>query len=282
MVSPPRVAIVTGGNSGIGTAIVQDLLKRGWKVAIADIKENKELVEELGEAVSYHHCDVADYYSQAIVFQQVWDMYGRIDALCANAGIVDQGSIFVMDHRGADNIPPKPDLSCTDVDYKGVIYGVQLAIHFMRKNKVPGGKIVVTASVAGIMPLPTYPEYDGAKAAVVNFVRATAPILKQKENISFNCIAPGIVHTKIAPKAMIDAVPAGYLTPVDTVVAAYVRCLDDASLVGKTIECSVDKQFFIDTPKLGNGPVSERAVAVWDPLFKIYHKESSDLADAVY
>lgn len=91
MVSPPRVAIVTGGNSGIGTAIVQDLIKRGWKVAIADIKENKELVEELGEVVSYHHCDVADYYSQAIVFQQVWDMYGRIDALCANAGIVDQG-----------------------------------------------------------------------------------------------------------------------------------------------------------------------------------------------
>ena len=77
-----------------------------------------------------------------------------------------------------NRIPPKPDLSCTDVDYKGVVYGTQLAIHFMRKNKTPGGKIVATASVAAIIPHETYPEYDGAKAAVVNFVRGTARILK--------------------------------------------------------------------------------------------------------
>ena len=75
-------------------------------------------------------------------------------------------------------IPPAPDLSTTDVDFKGVVYGTQLAIHFMRKNSTPGGKIVATASVAGIVPHETYPEYDGAKAAVVNFVRATARILK--------------------------------------------------------------------------------------------------------
>lgn len=75
-------------------------------------------------------------------------------------------------------IPPKPDLSTTDVDFKGVVYGTQLAIHFMRKNSTPGGKIVATASAAAIVPHETYPEYDGAKAAVVNFVRATARILK--------------------------------------------------------------------------------------------------------
>jgi NAD(P)-dependent dehydrogenase (short-subunit alcohol dehydrogenase family) len=75
-------------------------------------------------------------------------------------------------------IPPKPNLLTTDVDYKGVVYGTQLAIHFMRKNKTPGGKIVATASVAAIVPHETYPEYDGAKAAVVNFVRATSRVLK--------------------------------------------------------------------------------------------------------
>lgn len=58
------------------------------------------------------------------------------------------------------------------------MYGTQLAIHFFRKNKVAGGKIITTASVAGIIPHETFPEYDGAKAAVVNFVRATARILK--------------------------------------------------------------------------------------------------------
>jgi NAD(P)-dependent dehydrogenase (short-subunit alcohol dehydrogenase family) len=64
------------------------------------------------------------------------------------------------------------------VDYKGVIYGTQLAIHFMRKNKVPGGRIVTTASAAAIYPHESYPEYDGAKAAVLNFVRATGRILR--------------------------------------------------------------------------------------------------------
>jgi NAD(P)-dependent dehydrogenase (short-subunit alcohol dehydrogenase family) len=69
-------------------------------------------------------------------------------------------------------------LLTTDIDYKGVVYGTQLAIHFMRKNKVPGGRIVATASAAAIYPHETYPEYDGAKAAVLNFVRATGRVLR--------------------------------------------------------------------------------------------------------
>jgi len=75
-------------------------------------------------------------------------------------------------------MPSKPDLSTTDVDYKGVVYGTQLATYFMRKNKVPGGRIVTTASVAAIYPHESYPEYSGAKAAVLQFVRATSRILK--------------------------------------------------------------------------------------------------------
>ena len=65
-------------------------------------------------------------------------------------------------------ISPKPDLWCTDVDYKGVVYGTQLAIHFMRKNMTSGGKIAVTASVAALYPHESYPEYDGVKAVVGN------------------------------------------------------------------------------------------------------------------
>lgn len=102
-------------------------------------------------------------------------------------GIDTVSSIFIFDHRNSDKydsdlrklrvvilleadmtvrIPPKPNMLCTDIDYKGVVYGTQLAIHFMRKNKVPGGNIVATASVAAVVPHESYPEYDGAKAAV--------------------------------------------------------------------------------------------------------------------
>lgn len=265
----------------MGMGIVRRLVEKGWKVAIADINENKKFAEELGDAASYHKCNVADYDSQAEAFQQVWNKYGRLDALCANAGIVDKSSIFIFEHRGSDKVPPKPDLSCTDVDYKGVVYGTQLAIHFMRKNKVPGGKIVATASVAAIVPHETYPEYDGAKAAVVNFVRATARILKDKENIFINTICPGIVHTSIIPQEMVDAVSKECLTPISTIVNAYERCLDDDTLYGRVIECSAEKQFFLEPPGLANGHVSRRAVTVWDPLFKMYHKESSGLSDAI-
>ncbi|KAH7402502.1 hypothetical protein BKA66DRAFT_564417 [Pyrenochaeta sp. MPI-SDFR-AT-0127] len=281
MDSSPRVAIVTGGNSGMGMGIVQKLVTQGWNVAIADINESKTFADELGNASSFHKCNVADYDSQAEMFQQVWDRYGRIDALCANAGIVDKSSIFIFEHRDSDTIPPKPDLSCTDVDYKGVVYGTQLAIHFMRKNKVPGGKIIATASVAAIVPHETYPEYAGAKAAVVNFVRATARILKDKENITINAVCPGIVQTSIIPQEMVDAVSAECMTPVSTVVGAYERFLEDESLYGRIVECSAEKHFFLEPPTLANGRVSRRAVTVWDPLFKMYHKEGSGLSDAI-
>jgi NAD(P)-dependent dehydrogenase (short-subunit alcohol dehydrogenase family) len=61
MTSPAHVAIVTGGNSGMGMGIVRKLVEKGWKVAIADINDNNKFAEELGEASSYHKCNVADY-----------------------------------------------------------------------------------------------------------------------------------------------------------------------------------------------------------------------------
>lgn len=92
------------------------------------------------------------------MFSSVWSTWGRLDALCANAGIVDRSSVFILNWRGKDEVPPEPDLSCTDIDWKGVVYGTVLAVHFMRKNEVPGGKIVCTASIAGVIPHKSYPE----------------------------------------------------------------------------------------------------------------------------
>ena len=65
MTSSSRVAIVTGGNSGMGMGLVRKLVEKGWKVAIADINENEKFAEELGDRSSYHKCDVANYYRYA-------------------------------------------------------------------------------------------------------------------------------------------------------------------------------------------------------------------------
>ncbi|KAK3061569.1 hypothetical protein LTS18_005908 [Coniosporium uncinatum] len=257
----------------MGKALSRDLVQKGWRVAMADIRPNGELSKELGDKAEFFQCNVADYDSQARMFQGVWSKWGRLDALCANAGIVDR------------RVPPAPDLSCTDVDYKGVVYGTQLAIHFMRKNNSPGGCIVATVSIAAIHPHETYPEYDGAKAAVLNFIRATHRVLRQKENISINGVLPGIVATDIIPPEMIAAVSPECLTPPSTIVEAYHRFLDDPSLSGEAIECSVDKCMLVprenwETNFL-NGYKSKRAVTVWDPLFKMMHFEGSGLPDAI-
>ncbi|KAG7133982.1 Short-chain dehydrogenase/reductase ascJ like protein [Verticillium longisporum] len=281
MMADKRVAIITGASSGMGEALLRDLASKGWHVAMADLNTNDTLSSELGRNASFHKTDVADYDSQAKMFQEVWNEHGRIDALLANAGIVDKESLYIFDHRDSDVIPPKPSLLCTDIDWKGVVYGTQLATHFMRKNKVPGGTIVATGSVAALYPHETYPEYDGAKAAVVNFVRATSRVLKIKENIRINVVLPGILATSIIPPEMVAAVSPECMTPISSIVAAYNTFLEDDTLSGQAIECSAEKRLFVPAMEPLNGHVSKRAVTVWEPLFKMYHHEGSGLPDAI-
>ncbi|KAK0924982.1 hypothetical protein LTR91_020258 [Friedmanniomyces endolithicus] len=290
-----RVAIVTGASSGIGEALTRELINRGWFVAMADLRESTALTDEFGSKAKFYETDVASYDAQAKTFAVVFHSHGRIDALCANAGIGDRGSIYILNHRSKDEIPPAPDLKCTDVDWKGVLYGTQLAIHFMRKNPTPGGAIVATASIVAVHPHASYAEYNGTKAAVLNFVRGSAGVLKVKENIRINCVMPGIVDTAIVPRQMIAAVdPSEYVQsslhtstqswpshPSPPFVSAYLRLLDDESLTGQGIECSVDKQLPFTDPPLMNGKHTKRAATVWDPLFKIMHGENSGLADAI-
>lgn len=163
-----KVAIVTGTASGMGTELAGDLIKQGWNVGCIDVNEStgQKLAAELGERAFFVKCDVAKYDDQATAFSEVWNKWGRLDAVLMNAGIVDRSSIYILNHRGSKEIPPAPDISTTNVDYLGVVYGTQLAIHFMRQNSAPGGQIVATASIAAVHPHASYPEYCGAKAAV--------------------------------------------------------------------------------------------------------------------
>lgn len=152
----------------MGTALARDLLSQGWKVGCLDVNEPvaKKLFSEYGDQALVVKANVGDYDDQAKAFAAVFEKWGRIDALLANAGIVDRSSVYILNHRNSKEIPPAPDVATTTVDYLGVVYGTQLAIHFMRQNPTPGGQIVATASIAAVHPHSTYPEYCGAKAAV--------------------------------------------------------------------------------------------------------------------
>lgn len=245
----------------------------------------------LGPNAAYFHANVASYASQAAAFTAVWERWGRLDALLANAGIVDQSSLYILRHRGASvaDVPPEPNLLCTDVDYKGVLYGTQLAVHFMRHNPggaggPGGGKIVCTASNAGVHPHRSYPEYNGAKAGVVQFVRTVADVLAAKERVYVNCVCPGIVATNIIPPEMVAAVSPECMTPVGTIVRAYDGFLAEGDArFGVVAECSGELVSELDYSQLKfkNGRPSERSVTVWDPLFRDMHGEDSGLAEAL-
>ncbi|CAK7236331.1 hypothetical protein SBRCBS47491_009601 [Sporothrix bragantina] len=278
------VALVTGASSGMGEAFTRDLVRQGWHVAMLDLRPNPKIIDDLGDNVSYYKGNVADYDSQAQCFQAAYDRYGRLDLVCLNAGMIDRSSLYILKNKNDhDTIPPAPDLSCTDVNVKGVYYGTQLAIHFMRKNKetLPGGSnIIVTASASSLYPHECYPEYSGSKAAVWNFVRSMARVLKMKENIRINSIRPGFVLTGLAPPGMVDAIDRRNTTPISTIVRALNQILGDHKLLGAALECSIEKIILTPEPEFLNGEPSARAGFVWEPGFTALHGEPSNLPDA--
>ncbi|OAL19026.1 hypothetical protein AYO22_10355 [Fonsecaea multimorphosa] len=280
-----KVAIVTGGVSGIGAELTRKLIREGWRVAALDIASQghlaQNLLDELGENFMFCQCDISHYNEQASAFSAVFRKCGRIDALCANAGIIDRSSIYILKWRGKTEIPPEPDLSCTDVCMKATIYGVQLAIHFIRQNPTPGGSIVATSSMVAVHPVASFPEYSGAKAGINGFVRACAPYLQFKENITINTVCPGVVPTQFISQHMRDTFGEDSLTPASTIVGAYWKCLNDRSLNGEFIECSRDQHFILKRPEYADGEVSKRTTTVYDPYFVTIHGEPSGLPDIV-
>lgn len=242
---------------------------------------------QLGSKASFHQANVASYESLGAAFLSVWDKYGRLDAVVANAGVADRTSLYILRerHRNVEDIPPAPDTLVTDVNYKGMLYSIQLAIHFMRHNKpIAGGRIVAAASIVALAPEVQEPQYSGTKAGVLNLVRAAAPILKLKDNILLNAVLPGTVQTPLNTAEFIAAVDPASLTPMETVIRAYEDFLEEeleGGRAGEGLECSAEKVIPVGKPPVGNGKISEMAVLPWDKWFRDLHGETSGLDYAI-
>ncbi|HEY7178241.1 MAG TPA: SDR family oxidoreductase [Gaiella sp.] len=157
-------ALVTGGASGIGGALVARLRAEGFDVRVLDI------------ATGF---DVGD--------PGHWDAVDAVDVACLNAGVLggpaDPAELTLESYRRA-----------LAVNVDGVVLGVRRLARVME----PGGRIVCTASLAGLTAVPDDPVYALTKHAVVGFVRSVAPPLGQR-GISINAVCPGFVDT-----AMVD------------------------------------------------------------------------------
>jgi len=166
--SPKPTAIVTGGAGGIGRGFAERLLKRGYRVVLADIDKQSgpKVQEELGPDTLFVQCDVSDWDSQAAMFKAAHEWGGSIDVLMANAGIEEQEFFYGLPGEGGE--PVKPNMKVIDVDLHSVLYGLRLFRHYRRlaPKGGPAGKIIATSSMAGHYAFPASPAYSAAKSGV--------------------------------------------------------------------------------------------------------------------
>ncbi|MCV7175285.1 SDR family oxidoreductase [Mycolicibacterium sphagni] len=197
-----RVVVITGSASGIGRGMAERFAEDGCRVGIADINVEaaEQVADELStscEAVAYP-VDVSKEDSVASCIDAVLQRWGRLDVLCANAGIYPAAPLGEMTEAEWDHV--------TGINLKGVFFCVKHAIVPMRQQR--SGRIIVTASVTGpVVGYPGMTHYAAAKAGTVGLVR-TAALELASQGITINAVMPGNVLTpgwKGQPQEYIDA-----------------------------------------------------------------------------
>ncbi len=189
-----KVAVITGGASGIGEGTVRRFVEEGARVVIADIQEARarKLVEELGTVTAFHQTDVTQEAEVEGAIRQAVERWGRLDCMFNNAGVPGvSGPIAETDMSGFD--------STIAILLRGVVIGMKHAAKVMAPQG--SGSIISTASIAGLGVGFGPHVYSAAKAAVVHLTRSVANELGE-QGIRVNAIAPGAIATPIFGKAM--------------------------------------------------------------------------------
>lgn len=179
-----KVALVTGGSSGIGFGIASHLAKLGAHVIITgrDADKLADAAKEIGANVSPIALDVTKVNEIDALYQRIQREHGKLDILVANAG---GGQIVPLGALTEEHVD-----RTFDTNVKGVIFTVQSALPIMPS----GGSIVIIGSTASINPSPGMSIYGATKAAVRNLVRAWIQDIKGS-GIRINVVSPGPVHT---------------------------------------------------------------------------------------
>jgi NAD(P)-dependent dehydrogenase (short-subunit alcohol dehydrogenase family) len=194
----PRIAIVTGGASGIGRAIATALVARGDTVMVADIDEQgaeqvagqlDEQARDTGRA-SAAALDVTDHAAVEELYRSVADQHGRLDLVFNNAGIAVGGMTdeLTLDHW----------TKTIDVNLRGVVHGVHAAYPIMLEQG--HGHILNTASLAGLVPAPMMLPYTTTKHAVVGMSMALRAEAAGR-GVRVSVICPGFVDTPLLDNA---------------------------------------------------------------------------------
>ncbi len=179
-----KVAVVTGGGSGIGKSAVQRLARAGAKVVIADLKHCPELAMEVG-GISIA-TDVTDEAQVKNALTQAVEQFGGLDILVNNAGVFANYELL--------KDATKEDFQkCFDVNTLGAFYGIKYAATLMNE----GGSLINIASYAGKTGFTNLASYGASKFSVVGLTQTAALELSER-NIRVNCVCPTSVNTPMA------------------------------------------------------------------------------------
>jgi len=193
-----RVAIVTGGGSGIGEALCRALAARGDTVVVADIDgaSAERVAGDIGANAAAAKVDVRDAVSVQALVDDTVATHGRLDLMVNNAGIGVGGDLLELTVAHWDRI--------IDVNLRGVVHGVQAAYPVMARQR--HGHIVNIGSVAGLTPPPYLTPYVATKHAVVGLSLALRGEAKA-HNVGVTVVCPGWTDTPILDSTGPDDLP---------------------------------------------------------------------------
>jgi len=237
-----KVAVITGGNSGIGLATAHRFVAEGAHVFITGRRQAEldEAVRQIGKHITGVQGDVSNLADLDRLFASVKRQQGRLDVLFANAGIVALAPLGEITEEHFDKV--------FDINVKGLLFTVQKALPLF----TDGGSIILNASIVASKGLEAISVYSATKAAVRSFARCWTTDLRHRK-IRVNTISPGPIETLIyhkvgltreqvneAKESLVAAVPLGRMgTPNEVANAAVFLASDDSSYV-TGIELFVD------------------------------------------
>lgn len=229
-----KIAVITGGNSGIGFAIAERFIQEGAFVFITGRRQAEldKVAAQLGENIEVVQGDVTESADLLRLFETVKAQKGQIDILVTSAGY--------SEHSALDSVTPEHFDKIFDLNARGTLFTVQGALPLMDK----GGAIVLIGSIAGSVGVEGYGVYAASKAATRSLSRTWTRELAAK-GIRVNTLSPGPVDTPMFDgvsdefrKAMTDLIPLGRLgKPEEIASAALFLASDESSYIAGAELC---------------------------------------------
>jgi len=237
-----KVALVTGGNSGIGLATAKQFVEEGAYVFITGRRQAEldAAVQSIGKNVTGVQGDVSNLDDLDRLYSTIKDQKGRLDVLFANAGGGEFAPLGAITEAHFDKI--------FNINVKGLLFTVQKALPLLPD----GASIILNASIAGIKGMPAFSVYSATKAAVRSFARSWTTDLKDRK-IRVNAVSPGPILTpaidglasteeelKAFKDGMAASVPLGRMGDAIELAKAVVFLASDDSSFVAGIELFVD------------------------------------------